>query len=97
MGIYIIACIFVISAILHYVEFKQNPNIDYFGFIRFRNKRYSRIKSILYDLPNLLLLTNGILFIGHIKTQLLISIVLVLTAIWFQKTLIYFLIKVHNI
>lgn len=97
MGIYIIACIFIISAILHYVEFKQNPDIDYFKFIRFRNKKHSKIKSILYDLPNLLLLTNGILIIGYIKTHLLISIVILLASILLQKTLIFFFIKVVDV
>lgn len=97
MGIYIISCVFIISAVLHYAEFKHNSDIDFFGFIRFRNERYSKRKSILYDFPNLLLLTNGILIIGYIKTHLLISILLVLVAIWLQKTLIYFFIKMVSI
>ncbi len=96
MSTYIIIGIFILSLLLHYIEYKQNYKIKYVDFIRVRDRKTPKTTTILRDYPNLLLLTNAILInISYIETHLVIHIFLALVIIWMQKTLIYLFLKMR--
>jgi hypothetical protein len=97
MGTYIIIGIFILSLLLHYIEYKQNYRMKYIDFIRSRYRKIPKTTNILSDYPNLLLLTNAILINLYIETHLAIHILLVLVIILVQKSLIYLLLKLGNL